>query len=219
VQRTGPNAHSPGGVGRREPSTAKARGNVAPLRILSGPSKGLNAPVFVAITTAGALAPPTIAKAFGAASIALSGSTDLTFTIANHNGSTLTGVGFTDSLPAGLVISTPNGLAGSCGGGAMTAVPGSGSAILASATLGSSASCSFSVSVTGATGNEEQYDRRSDVGRGRDGRHGGGEPRGRIGCNHADRYPDLASVGGLVARAHPGRRSRAAPAPEIEGNP
>ena len=124
---------------------------MAPLRILSGPSKGLNAPVFVAITTAGALAPPTIAKAFGAASIALSGSTDLTFTIANHNGSTLTGVGFTDSLPAGLVISTPNGLAGSCGGGAITAVPGSGTVSLASATLGSGASCSFGVSVTGAT--------------------------------------------------------------------
>jgi len=94
--------------------------------------------------------PPTIAKAFGATTIPLNGSTTLTFNLSNPNtGSTLTGVGFTDSLPAGLVVSTPNGLTGSCGGGTITAATGSGSASLAGAALAASASCSFSINVTG----------------------------------------------------------------------
>ena len=90
-------------------------------------------------------------KSFGAASIALNASTSLSFTINNPNASTLTGVGFTDTLPAGLVVSTPNGLIGSCGGGTITAVAGSGAISLASATLAASASCTFSANVTGTT--------------------------------------------------------------------
>src|SRR5207247_3277379 len=61
------------------------------------------------------VAPPVIIKAFGAASIPLNGSTSLTFTIQNNNTTTtLSGVGFSDTLPAGLRISTPNGMTGSC---------------------------------------------------------------------------------------------------------
>ncbi len=97
-----------------------------------------------------AIAPPTIVKSFGAANIALNGSTSLSFTISNPNaGASLTGIGFTDALPAGLTVSTPNALAGSCDGGTITAVAGSGSISLASATLASSASCTFSVNVAG----------------------------------------------------------------------
>src|SRR5690242_7979311 len=65
--------------------------------------------------------PPTISKAFGAASIPLNGSTSLSFTITNPNRApTLTGIAFTDTLPAGLVVATPNGLVGTCGGGTIT---------------------------------------------------------------------------------------------------
>jgi len=68
--------------------------------------------------------PPTITKAFGAASIPLNGSTSLTFNITNPNtGIALTGIAFTDNLPAGLVIATPNALNSTCGGTA-TAVAG-----------------------------------------------------------------------------------------------
>ena len=105
-----------------------------------------------ASVTVVAIGPPTIAKSFGAGSIALNGSTSLSLTISNPNASTtLSGVGFTDTLPAGLVVSTPNGLAGSCGGGTITATAGSGSMSLAGATLAGSASCTFSVNVTGTT--------------------------------------------------------------------
>ena len=65
-------------------------------------------------------APPQLAKAFSPTSIPTSPST-LTFTVINPNSSTLTGVGFTDALPAGLVINTPNGVTGpTCTGGTIS---------------------------------------------------------------------------------------------------
>ena len=92
------------------------------------------------------LSAPSISKSFGAASIALNASTTLSFTVSNANADTsLTGVAFTDTLPAGLVVSTPNGLTGSCGGGTITATAGSGSVSLAGATLAAAGSCTFSV--------------------------------------------------------------------------
>jgi uncharacterized repeat protein (TIGR01451 family) len=96
--------------------------------------------------------PPAISKAFGAASIAINGSTALSFTITNSNSTTtLTGVAFSDTLPAGLVVSTPNGLTGSCGGGTITATAGSGSISLSGATIAAAGNCAFSVDITGTT--------------------------------------------------------------------
>jgi arabinogalactan endo-1,4-beta-galactosidase len=96
--------------------------------------------------------PPIIGKAFGAGSVALNGSTTLTFNLSNPNTSlSLSGIGFTDTLPAGQVVGTPNGLTGSCGGGTITAAAGSSSVILSGASLAATASCSFAVNVTGTT--------------------------------------------------------------------
>ncbi len=96
--------------------------------------------------------PPVISKTFGAASIPLNGSTSLSFKIQNSNTTTtLTGVGFSDTLPAGLVISTPNGQTGTCGGGTITATAGTNTISLSGASLAASASCTFSVNVTGIT--------------------------------------------------------------------
>ncbi|HET9837491.1 MAG TPA: hypothetical protein VFR84_04590 [Candidatus Angelobacter sp.] len=96
------------------------------------------------------VAPPVIIKAFGAASIPLNGSTSLTFTIQNNNTTVaLTGVAFSDTLPAGLVISTPNGLTGTCGAGTITATQATNVISLSGGTIAASSSCTFSVNVTG----------------------------------------------------------------------
>jgi hypothetical protein len=94
--------------------------------------------------------PPTIAKAFGAASIPLNGSTSLSFTISNANTTVaLSGVAFSDTLPAGLVISTPNGLNGPCGAGTITATQGTNVISLSGGTIAANSSCTFAVNVTG----------------------------------------------------------------------
>jgi len=95
--------------------------------------------------------PPAITKAFGSASVALNGSTTLTFNLSNPNTSlSLSGIGFTDDLPTGQIVSTPNGLSGSCGGGTITAVAGSSSITLSGAALGATTACTFAVNITGS---------------------------------------------------------------------
>ncbi len=108
---------------------------------------------FLVVVEAPTVAPPTIAKAFGAPSIVVNGTTTLTFTLTNPNPALappLTGVGFTDPLPAGLVVATPNGLASTCSG-TITAVAGAGSVVLANAGLAGGSSCTITVAVTGTT--------------------------------------------------------------------
>src|SRR5207237_140995 len=110
--------------------------------------------VSVCFTNVPIVLPPSISKTFGAASVPLNGVTSLTFNIQNPNAGTaltaLTGVSFTDNLPAGLVVaSTPN-LNNTCGG-AVTATAGSGSVSLAGGGLAATASCTISVNVQGTT--------------------------------------------------------------------
>jgi len=100
----------------------------------------ISAPLIQAVN-----APPSLGKVFGAPSISLNGSTTLTFTV---NLASLTGVGFTDTLPAGLVVASPSGLTGACGGGTITAIAGSGSISLSGATLVAGATCTFVVNVS-----------------------------------------------------------------------
>ena len=92
------------------------------------------------------LTPPALSKVFGAASVALNGSTSLTFTINNPNGAvTLTGINVSDTFPSGLVTSTPSGFTTTCGG---TATITSGNVSLFGTTLAAGASCTFSLNVT-----------------------------------------------------------------------
>ena len=98
------------------------------------------------------VAPPSISKAFGSSPIQVGGSTSLSFTINNPNtGTPLSGVAFSDTLPSGLIVATPNGLTGSCGGGTITAPAGSGAVSLVGGDLPASGSCTFAVNVTGTT--------------------------------------------------------------------
>ncbi|MDH5209702.1 MAG: hypothetical protein OEW34_13760, partial [Burkholderiaceae bacterium] len=99
---------------------------------------------------------PTITKAFAPASIPLAGGVStLTFTLANPNATQLTGVKFTDSLPAGLQVASPPVAATTCGG-SPTWAPAAGATTLAfgqvtGATIAGSGSCTVSVNVTGTT--------------------------------------------------------------------
>jgi uncharacterized repeat protein (TIGR01451 family) len=109
-----------------------------------------------ATATLTVVAPQGILKAFSATSIPLNGSTSLSFTINNPNSTVaLSGVAFTDTLPAGLIISTPNGLVGSCGGGIIIAAAGTSTINLSGGTLAAGGSCSFAVSVTGTAAGQQ----------------------------------------------------------------
>jgi uncharacterized repeat protein (TIGR01451 family) len=92
-----------------------------------------------------------VTKAFGDSKLQLLGpnnTTTLSFTITNPAQTTLMGIGFTDTLPPGLVISTPDKFTGSCDGGMITEMAGSHSISLSGATLDPGATCTFSLSVT-----------------------------------------------------------------------
>ena len=96
------------------------------------------------------VAPPAIGESFGAVSIPMNGTTSLSFTVSNPNMSTiLTGIGFNDTLPAGLLVSTPNGQSGSSCGGTIADTQGTSGISLNGATLPGGGSCTFSVNVTG----------------------------------------------------------------------
>jgi uncharacterized repeat protein (TIGR01451 family) len=96
--------------------------------------------------------PPTIQKTFLVSAQAINIPSTLSFTITNPNGSmALTGVAMSDTLPAGLVVSTPNGMFGSCGAGTITATAGSSTISLTGGTLAAGGNCQFATSVTGTT--------------------------------------------------------------------
>ena len=101
------------------------------------------------------IAPPIIAKTFGLASTPIGGTTTLTLTITNpaSNNVALTGVGFTDAFPTGLVVATPLAMNNTCGGtvtndsdGTLTA--GASGIKLSGGGAGVGNTCTVSVNVT-----------------------------------------------------------------------
>jgi hypothetical protein len=97
-------------------------------------------------------APPAMSESFTPSTIATDGASLLSFTLTNPNADrSLTGVGFTDNLPAGVVVNSRSGLSSSCGGEAVVAAAGTSSVSLAGATLDPGGSCSVTFSVTSAT--------------------------------------------------------------------
>ncbi|HEV8490836.1 MAG TPA: hypothetical protein VGR76_01145 [Candidatus Angelobacter sp.] len=102
-----------------------------------------------------AQSPPTISKAFSAASVPLNASATLTFTITNPNPATdLTNVSVNDNLPAGLIIANPDSLVldpvqGACDptGTTGTITPQTTSINLIGGQVPANATCTFSVDV------------------------------------------------------------------------
>ncbi len=97
---------------------------------------------------------PTVTKAFAPSTIAVGATSTLTITLGNANASaiTLTSI-LTDSLPAGVVVATPNALAGTCTAGSVSATAGGTSVTYASGASIPAGGCSISVNVTSAVAN------------------------------------------------------------------
>jgi uncharacterized repeat protein (TIGR01451 family) len=98
--------------------------------------------------------PPSIVKAFSPNPIAVGGVSTLTFTIANPNaGTSLTGVAFTDSFPAGLAVAaTPGATISGCGSPVFAPAAGNTSVSFSGGTIAASGTCTVTVNVTATTG-------------------------------------------------------------------
>lgn len=108
-----------------------------------------------ATITVVAVSPPSLSKTFTPNTIFVGQTSQLTIRIHNNDVDTnLTGVSYTDTLPSGVVIATPNGLSFSgCGGGAVVTAPAGGTSIsLTNGTVTPSVDCLVNVNVTGALG-------------------------------------------------------------------
>ncbi len=93
--------------------------------------------------------PPTVTKVFSPNPILPGGTSTLTVTITNPNTTSIHGVKFSDSYPAGLFNGNPTNLANSCGGTASAAVNGTSLSLGGvGGTIGAGLSCQVSVTVT-----------------------------------------------------------------------
>lgn len=96
-----------------------------------------------------AQSPPTINKSFSPSTISVGGVSTLTVTLTNPNPATiLTGINFTDTLPAGLVLNIPSGLTSNCGGVAVAATGPPATLSGSGGTLAGGGSCAITVNVT-----------------------------------------------------------------------
>jgi hypothetical protein len=94
---------------------------------------------------------PTITVTFDDSQIALNGVTAINFEVADVDVST-TNAAFSLTLPSGLVVSTPNGQAGTCAAGTViSAIAGSSAISMSGADLDAETACDFSINVTGTT--------------------------------------------------------------------
>lgn len=105
------------------------------------------------VPLAGGTLPPGIAKAFSPNPIPVGGLSTLTFTITNPNaGTTLTGVAFTDTFPAGMqVAATPNATTTGCGSPTYAPAAGNTSVTFSGGTIAASGTCTVTVDVTATT--------------------------------------------------------------------
>jgi LPXTG-site transpeptidase (sortase) family protein len=97
---------------------------------------------------------PSLSKLFVPSTIFVGENSQLTIRLNNNDSDTsLTGASYTDTLPAGLQIATPNGLTvTNCGSGTATAPAGGTVISLSAATVTPAQDCLVQVNVTGASG-------------------------------------------------------------------
>ena len=114
----------------------------------AGAGAAASADLTVTAVAGPVLTPPTAQKAFSPTTITSGGTSTLSITLTNPNATALTGVGFTDNLPAGMRIAATPALVNGCGG-TPSATAGGSVFSLASGTIPANGSCVISVNVTG----------------------------------------------------------------------
>lgn len=121
----------------------------------SGASLDYDDVAFTGCSSLPATPPPSLSKAFGTDPITVGSVSRLTFNVSNAAttpvaSKPLTGVAFSDTLPAGLLVATPPNAATTCTGGAVTAAAGSSTIALSGASMAAATSCTVAVDVVGA---------------------------------------------------------------------
>lgn len=104
-------------------------------------------------TAAPTAAPLIVGESFNPTSTAANSTSALTETIGNNgtNAASVTGLGFNNALPTGLVVATTPNASTTCSSGSVATAAGATSIILSGAQLVAGASCSVTVSVTSGT--------------------------------------------------------------------
>ncbi len=94
------------------------------------------------------IGPPTISNAFSGPTVPLNGTTTLTFTITNPNATaSLSGVAFSDTLPAALAVAATPNVNNTCNG-TVTATAAANQIALSGGSIASGSSCTLSVDLT-----------------------------------------------------------------------
>ncbi len=114
-------------------------------------SRGSNGSPASATLTVAPLASVTGSKIFSPANIHGDNISTLTITVTNPNAIPLTNVGLTDTLPNGLIMSSPTGAATTCGG-TVSATAGLRPISLSSGSIPASSSCTITVNVKSSVG-------------------------------------------------------------------
>jgi hypothetical protein len=92
--------------------------------------------------------PPVLSKSFNPTTILAGGTSTMTLALSSTNVNlTLSGVGFTDTLPAGMSVASPSNLNNTCGG----TVSATGTVALSGSSLAPGAACAVTVTVKGST--------------------------------------------------------------------
>jgi serine protease len=95
--------------------------------------------------------PPTVAEAFSPASVGANVASTLTITFNNTNGFALTQSGFTETVPANLVVQTSPAPTTTCTGASGTLTSSASAVTLAGANIPANGSCTMTMSVMSAT--------------------------------------------------------------------
>jgi hypothetical protein len=97
------------------------------------------------------LTPPTVAEVFSPASVGENVASTLTITFSNANGFDLTQSGFTETVPADLIIQTSPAPTTSCSGASGTLTSSASAVTMAGANIPANGNCSMTMSVKSAT--------------------------------------------------------------------